>query len=142
IYIDEAHEQFLKWIIEDFWVSLVRQLPELSRNKKIPKVKFITVVTLNTSFSKEFLNPFLTRIGNFNHERIVEIQLKKWKEQDILEWLFGHSILRSPEIGSTETEIETIAKVVYRDSQGQPITARVILMKELERILREKSQRR
>ena len=129
----ENQNIFVDRLINNFWIPLISGLPEISR--KLPFVKFVIVMTIENSIPTDCLSPSLfCEKGNFNSQKIIEIELCKWTEIEIRNWLYRFSGLAAPHVGRNKEEIDQMARTFYQVSQeGRPRDVHSLLMKELTR---------
>lgn len=119
-------EYFFSWLVNNFWKTLVENLPLICQLRDIEQVKFIFLAMSDTDICKEYaqLSCFCTEI-DFDKYKILEIPLKEWSEKDIRDWLTKHS-------GLSKEKNTAIAKDVYESSRGgTPKNIRDALMSTL-----------
>ncbi|MBW4500487.1 MAG: hypothetical protein KME57_13215 [Scytonema hyalinum WJT4-NPBG1] len=105
-------ENFLSWLVDFFWKSLVEELPLICKNKDIEQVKFIILVTSDDDIFDECSSlPFFCHEESFDIYQIFAILLTEWSEKEIHLWLTKHS-------GLPKKKITPIAKSVYKSSRG------------------------
>ena len=112
--IDLLHSKkdFLSWLVNIFWKSLVEKLPLICKVKDIEQVKFIIIVTSDDDILDECSSlPFFCQEECFNMYHLFAIILKEWSEKEIWDWLIKHS-------GLPKKQITSIAKSVYQSSRG------------------------
>ncbi|KYC35637.1 hypothetical protein WA1_07415 [Scytonema hofmannii PCC 7110] len=132
---DNKLPDFFNWLIKDFWSLLLGEISKI-KNQKFINLRVVIVMTLDDQVSKEILLEYKTTKQKFSCEKIFELKLKKWKQEEIENWLLDHSrltaFIRSEDI---KQDIEQIAKFVYKHSKGKPSEASVALMGQLTRAL-------
>jgi hypothetical protein len=129
----DNQSQFLDWLIQQFWIPLIVRLPTI--RQKLPLVKFVAVMVVETEIPKSCLSPSLfCEKGKFNSKRIIELKLHNWTEKEIRNWLYRYSGLTAPHVGRTQLEIERMARAVYQFSQGKPLEVHSAIMEELTRV--------
>jgi inactive STAND/Effector-associated domain 9 len=118
-YLD-AKSTFLDWFVNHFWCPLIQHIPLISQ--KSPLVKIFAVITVRGAVEKQCLPEILLcKKPPFAGDKILEIPLQKWTEQDICNWLINFSGLMLPAVGMTRSNIESMAKSIYQITRGQPI---------------------
>lgn len=133
--VKDTHTELLDWFIKHFWVELVAKLPSLKQ--KYIHARFITIITTNHTLSSNWLKPYLTKVGrNFDCQKIIDLKLKKWGEDEIKHWINEHSQLT--ELGCYAPEeimrmIPDIPSIVWKNSnKGLPKAAHADLLNQLE----------
>ena len=117
IYDLNSQDTFLDWFVQQFWCTLLRRLPEIS--KKHPSIRFVAVLSIRGSIPKDFLlSDLCCKNYNFDSKKFLELPLKKWTNEEIKNWLFKFSGLTA--IGVTLQEIERMAENIHRVTKGKP----------------------
>jgi hypothetical protein len=131
IFSIDTENDFLGWLINQFWVPLIRQLPAINQNNDLP-VKFIAVMTAETTIPTNETSTYLfCERGKFNSQKIIELELHNWTEREIKKWLFRFSGLDTQRM---EREIKHMARAIYQGTQGRPIEVHSVLMEELTKV--------
>ena len=108
----DDREQFLSWLVNDFWQKLTKKLPLICKSKDIDEVKFIIVINSDDDIFEECSSqPFFCQNQCFNMSKIFAIFLKNWTENEIQVWLKKYPGLR-------KNKSIQIAKSVYKSSNG------------------------
>lgn len=114
------HDQFLPWFLNHFWKYIISNLPELAQQH--PKVRFIALLIVNGSLMIDTLPAdFCCTIDNFKSDKLLELPLRRWSQDEIANWLFDFGRLTGEPVGWKPTEIMQEAQRIYLDSDnGQP----------------------
>ncbi|WP_293069979.1 MULTISPECIES: hypothetical protein [unclassified Moorena] len=103
---------FLEWLVNFFWKSLIEKVPLICKNQDIEQVKFIIVVVSDDNISDECSNlSFFCNERCFDKTKFLAIPLKEWTEKEIRLWLTKYSRL-------SKNIISPMAKSVYKSSRG------------------------
>jgi len=123
---------FLPWFVQDFWVSLVRRLPDV--RPKYPLVRFVGMIVVQTPIPEGGLAEGLCCTQErFSGEKALPLPLRSWTLAEIRHWLFSFSGLTAPPIEVKAQEIERMAQSIYDASGGgQPELVYSALKKTLD----------
>lgn len=130
---------FLPWYIREFWMPLVQQLPDVIQKKR--RFIVLCVIVASTQIKMDDFDPELRCCdGVFDPAKLLSIQLKCWRQDEILNWLLDHAKLDRPDIGLEMAEIEAIAEHVYLASHnGLPALVPNFLLSTVEECYLQKS---
>ena len=122
---------FLPWYIREFWIPLVQQLPDVIQTKR----RFIILCTISVSNQLK-IDDVAPEIrccdGVFDPVKLLSLQLKCWRQDEILNWLLDYARLDTS-IGLEMEKIEAIAEYVFFAShQGLPTIVPNLLLKAVE----------
>jgi hypothetical protein len=108
----QDYSEMLTWFVREFWVPLTKELRKVER--RYSRVRVVILIIIDEELPQSALPPELccTR-STFQVERILELPLENWTQDEIREWLELYSYLRL-----TTEEIGTLARVVYNSSQS------------------------
>ena len=124
-------DQFLPWMMQDFWDPLVDRLPVIAEQH--PLVKFVLAVLVNAPFSVDSIpSVFICQSREFDGQKVVELPLEFWTAEDIKSWLFRYAGLTSSAIGLSPAQVAHLADSIYLSGgNGQPTLVHHALMKAL-----------
>jgi hypothetical protein len=110
------NENFLRWLIEKFWQPLVRKINESLQ--EFPLFKCVFLVISNNKLVPACLHPWLIcSRERFDQEKILELPLGKWTEEEIKNWLYRFS-----NRGLSLHEYAQMASSIYQSSsEGLPV---------------------
>ena len=116
-------EDTMSWLIKKFWVPLVKELPNTSKNH--PYVKFVILMVTDIIIGKDFIINNCCKFEDFNPEKIVNLPLNKCELNEIEELLYSKFEYHPDDAAN-------IARTVYIASeQGRPDYVYQKLMKML-----------
>jgi nucleoside phosphorylase len=118
-----VYDNFLSNVVSQFWKPLTRKIESIRSNISLAKVVFF--ILANSTLPRLGLDTsiFCTR-REFNQEKILELRLEKWTEDEIRTWLYKFSSLEL-----TSSEHEVMASSIYRSStNGLPIAVYNLLL--------------
>ena len=106
-------DRVLKWLLDDFWVPLAREMPAITRKHR--KAKIINVLVTDTCIPQNCLAHYLGVANPFDSEKVVEMPLRKWTKQEIADWLdLYYSSLDA-------AQIDNLADLIFSSSEeGSP----------------------
>lgn len=114
IYSINLGDNFLTWFIQQFWEQLINQLERLDQER--PLIRVVSVISVGNIVPRECLPEALCcTLQRFDARKLLELPLQKWTEKEICLWL-----LKFSNLGLGRSEIEMMAKNIYRVSQGRP----------------------
>jgi nucleoside phosphorylase len=110
------HRGFLPWFMSEFWKPLVRMLKNSADHA--PSSRIVLLIVANGSLDRLSLDSSLKSSRHrFDQEKILELHLSKWKEDEIRSWLvrFFPTTLTSP-------EYQRMASSIYQSTdEGLPL---------------------
>lgn len=104
-------ERVLSWLINDFWVPFVRELPEIHRDRRM--VRLVLMIVANSSLPPALMNlPVCCKDpADFHSERVIELALRNWTREEIKAWLEKYTVLEA-------NKIDRVLDVVYNSSNS------------------------
>ncbi|MET0621823.1 MAG: hypothetical protein ABW250_02475 [Pyrinomonadaceae bacterium] len=102
-------ERVLSWLINDFWVPFVRELPNIHRERR--RVRLVLMIVAESSLPPALLDLPVCCKGpaDFHSERVIELALRNWTREEIKAWLEKYTDLEARRIDRT-------LEVVYNSS--------------------------
>lgn len=126
-------EDFISWFLQDFWKKLLYSWHMASR--QLPFIKLIAVIIANTPVPANCFPHLRCTCDQFRSEKLLELPLDRWIEQDIRTWLYTHSKLTSPAYGLSRVQIDAMARNIYETSDnGLPSSVHRALLRALENV--------
>lgn len=109
---DFAHPQdrVLSWLINDFWVPFVRELPNIHQKKRRVRLVLLIVADSPLPLQLQALPISCQGPGEFHNERIIELALRNWTRDEIKEWVEKF-------IGPDADKVDSLIDVIYNSSQ-------------------------
>ncbi|MGB7442083.1 MAG: hypothetical protein WA919_13510 [Coleofasciculaceae cyanobacterium] len=105
-------ENFLSWLIEDFWKALIQGIPLTCQLKEIEQIRFVFIAISDDDIDEECLGlPFFCQEVDFDMCKALKIPLQDWSEREIRTWLTKHS-------GLPKNKITPMTKSIYKSSRG------------------------
>lgn len=107
----QPQESMLAWFVENFWGSLIRQMPNI--NLALTDVRIVALI--NAGSEIRLPQPLCCGKDSFHSERALELPLQNWTKEEIRRWLskFAGRFSQLPPL-----EIEKYAERLYEESQG------------------------
>ena len=120
--LGENQDSLLSWFIKNFWIPLTEKQSQLSQN--YANIIIILFMTTCSSLSKKCRDlPHFCMRSKFDNQKIFKLSLqKKWKLEDICEWIEDTYKYPHPKSLSESTTI-------FNLSQGDPVKTCLILQK-------------
>lgn len=102
-------ERVLSWLINDFWVPFVRELPNIHRDRR--RVRLVLMIVADSLLPPALLDLPVCCKGppDFHSERVIELALRNWTREEIKAWLEKYTNLEAP-------RIDRMLEVVYNSS--------------------------
>ena len=117
--------EILTWFVRDFWIPLTQQLIEIESQYR--RVRFVAIVTADEPLREDALPAaMLCTRAEFQIEKILELPLPNWSQQEIEEWLETYLRL------STEEIIRLGSKLYRHSNSGLPLLVHDALARHLQ----------
>jgi hypothetical protein len=117
-------ERVLAWFLNTFWLQVAARLASFPPQRV--RVRFVALLCVDDQVpaaclpAEHFSSP-----AKFKHGKLIHFPLRRWKQEDIREWLDLFSGLESTE------GIDRLAEKIYRTSKGLPPVVCKMLCEEL-----------
>ena len=112
------------WILENFWKNLVRQV--LLKAQECYEIKIITLLFVDGSLPEGCLaTHHCCSLEQFNKNKLLEIPLMAWTQEDIKEWIARYSGLPLH-----RDDIDRMVDKIYGVTDGDPTLVAHQLLQE------------
>lgn len=106
----QPQEEFLRWLLKEFWGPLVAGLPAVAQRAR--QIKVVFVITASTKImSRDLRSSFFCTTSRPEPEKIIELPLRHWTIDDIRRWLDAYS-------GLDAAQVDRIAPRIYSASKN------------------------
>jgi inactive STAND len=126
----QSQESIIPWFVDNFWIPLIQESKIFIKEKELRRVKFVTVIDLESQLSTECNNlPYYCCGDSFDYQKILKLPLNQWQQDDIQEWLEIYT-------GLSASKIDAIARNIYlKTMNGIPYMVCGALEQELNQKL-------
>jgi hypothetical protein len=126
-------ERFLPWFLRDFWEPILMTIPGIAA--QYPWVKFVTIIVVRESLSEQLPSNVYCLKESFDPKKFVELPLHFWSQDDIIQWLYKFGNLMGDPINLSVDQVENLARVIYKISDGVPHLIQDALMERLQKLV-------
>ncbi|MGK7928121.1 MAG: hypothetical protein AB4290_23245 [Spirulina sp.] len=120
----------IAWFVDEFWSTLLESFVTTCQDRKHRNVKLIAAIDAEEQLDSEcFQLSCYCNLDEFfpdkpHKNKIINVPLKCWTEEDIQNWLDAFAPIKSSET------VDRLAKHIYNKSRGFPLSVREALRKE------------
>jgi hypothetical protein len=126
-------DDFLKWVVQDFWCGLIDRLPQLSQHN--PYIKLVGVVSIHRRLPKHLADHLCCQRSQLSHTKLLKLPQERWLEVNIREWLCKSSGLLRDQPEHLDTErLSSLAQIIFEETDGVPMHTERKLLESLERL--------